>query len=112
LKHLSLTSVLIFIVFTVSPICAYELSQEDYLKEVNKALSRVYEETSGKTLSAQIAVLESLAIDYKDNDPVLDLLLQERGTAHLRISVYPDSDSGIIRTSVPVSSGQVNSHLA
>lgn len=82
MKHLSLTSVLIFIVFTVSPICAYELSQEDYLKEVNKALSRVYEETSGKTLSAQIAVLESLAIDYKDNDPVLDLLLQERGTAH------------------------------
>lgn len=30
----------------------------------------------------------------------------------VRISVYPDSDSGIIRTSVPVSSGQVNSHLA
>jgi len=37
---------------------------------------------------------------------------ERRFAGRLRISVYPDSDSGIIRTSVPVSSGQVNSHLA
>ncbi|SDG32879.1 restriction endonuclease subunit S [Idiomarina zobellii] len=62
--------------------------------------------------------LQTLKINYPslvEQKAIASLLTQVDSyikLSQMRISVYPDSDSGIIRTSVPVSSGQVNSHLA
>lgn len=70
------------VLMLAAPLAAEELSKEEYLKEVNKAFSKIYEATKGKTLSAQLVALEALSVEYKDNKPVSDLLLQERGTAY------------------------------
>lgn len=69
------------VLMLAAPLAAEELSKEDYLKEINKAFSRFYEATNGKTLSARIEALEELSVEYKDNQAVLDVLLQERGFA-------------------------------
>tara|TARA_R110002020_G_scaffold461292_1_gene680176 strand:- start:33 stop:278 length:246 start_codon:yes stop_codon:yes gene_type:complete len=71
------------VLMLAAPLAAEELSKEEYLKEVNKAFSKIYEATKGKTLSAQLVALEALSVEYKDNKPVSDLLLQERGTAYV-----------------------------
>lgn len=87
MKILHITAIFISTLLTVAPLQAEEsskeeLSKEEYLKEVNKAFGRIYEATNGKTLSAQLVALEALSVEYKDNKPVSDLLLQERGTAY------------------------------
>ncbi|WP_417658527.1 hypothetical protein [Pseudidiomarina sp.] len=81
MKSLHFAVVLIFTLLGAAPLAAEELSKEEYLKEINKAFSRFYEATNGKTLSARIEALEELSVEYKDNQAVLDVLLQERGFA-------------------------------
>ena len=82
MKTLNLVAVFMITLFSVLPLSADELSAEEYLKEINRASSRVYEQTNGKTLSAKIEILEALLLEYEDNHPVLDFLLQELGTAY------------------------------
>lgn len=87
MKTLHIVAVFIVTLFTAAPLAAEEsskeeLSKEEYLKEVNKAFGQIYEATNGKTLSAQLVALEALSVEYKDNKPVSNLLLQERGTAY------------------------------
>lgn len=61
---------------------AEEQSREEYIKEINKAFDRVFEATHGKTFSGKIIALEKLSVEFQDNKPVSDLLLQERGTTY------------------------------
>ncbi len=82
MKTFNLVAVFMITLFSVLPLSADELSAEEYLKEINRASSRVYEQTNGKTLSAKIEILEALLLEYEDNHPVLDFLLQELGTAY------------------------------
>ncbi|PHR63484.1 MAG: hypothetical protein COA51_10270 [Idiomarina sp.] len=82
MKALHVTTIFISTFLSTTPIVADELSEEEYVKEINKAFSRFYEATNGKTLSARIEALEALSVEYKDNEAVLDILLQERGFAY------------------------------
>lgn len=82
MKTLKLALIVTISWFGFSPLSAEELPKEEYLKEVNKAFRQIYEETNGKTLSAQIEILEALSIEYEDNPLVLNLLQQERGTIY------------------------------
>lgn len=67
---------------------AGEQSHEEYIKEVNKVLDRVFEATDGKTLSQQVNVLEELSVEFADNEVVYDVLLQERGTTYSLIGQH------------------------
>ncbi|WP_198677950.1 hypothetical protein [Aliidiomarina shirensis] len=43
-------------------------STEEYLEEINKAFSRFFSATNGKTYSQQIKAIEELYVEFEDND--------------------------------------------
>lgn len=57
-------------------------STEEYLEEVNKAFSRFFEATNGKTYSQQIIAIEELYVEFEGNDAVQDVLLQSLGDVY------------------------------